>query len=1413
MLRMRRLLAGLLGLLVLLGVGLPAASAAPALPEMEWSVLDRFGGDADGDGRLDEWGPLVPANLDVYAVQVRPSPVICAELATAVWRVDDLDADPEMAPGAGCGAVLRVRGEGDHEIEVFANDRSQLARVHVDDKLIVALGDSVAAGEGNPQGSKRWLDPPCHRSALAGFEVAARRFGEAADRRSVTFVSLACSGAEVKEGLLEPYAGIVPAKGRPPYAPQVERLKKIAAARPPAGEDGARVDAVLLSIGANDVHFSEIVRVCGTTPGDCRKGRDEALKERLEELKLRYERLDPALEDAAPGSPVLITEYFDPTRDEKGSFCRHSVGFTGQKEAEWAYEKLLQPLNGEVAAAATQHGWRLVSGIAADFERHGYCAEEERWVRRLEESALYQRDIWGTMHPSKAGHKAIAERVVDPLSDVLGFEAAAAATGEDDGFSVPLWVWMVAALLVLLLFRKPLGWVLWKVSWQIGRTFLLLRPTWPPDPVGRRPELPKLRSRRASLGIRQLLLIGAGVAVLFIAMIVLAGLVGRAILWLRFWSASLPADQAVDQVSGSELVSTGAVALFIFVGLGLAAAALAWLLDGKGRWVRTTRRGLLAIGLAEVLATLSIGNFRPEQAWQIFIGLVVAALLLHYLVEQAVDLIKNRRDRRSRQADPVPAGQEAWTTLMGWGEGVAEAGGSRGRVFKLAPFLFLAVTLLASFVVDATDRRLAILLPYLIAALLFTLPGGMAAPGVRRKDPDTGALLVPRVALALTGFAAILILLIRDEPWLAAAAAVAIVLGLLCLAVAAASGDRFAPYGLAVLISVPLFAGAAALLRGVESPQLQPVAVVLENGKAFCGAYVGESDGELWLARLVLDERAHVHRPRRSAIGPLPTDRIAAQALGSLEPVDLVEARALELREQLLDQRGARDPEKRSASCAPPETRWRVPGGWQRDLAEIYQPELVMARNDGFWPVPVKTLFSVRDRRASICRRVAGGGRGCLRLGTPGEFPWIGGEGESLEYPAADNDVNEQHDQIVEALGTADPAATAAEYFLVNRKPGSGGAIAIQYWFFYPFNYQPIEGAPRGGYHEGDFESIGVLLSARKMEPRYVWMARHNAEGRAFPWEDEALELSGEHPRVYAARGSHATYENCEGQVRPFEVKGLIDDHPTCDEESQLHLMPEVTPLINLSRVGWACWHGLFGHRNEGIGIYEGSNKFLIADAPKSPLWQQKFDGIEKRPCAGISDPGERDGVHEEVVEKGTGVPVKIRRRAGNLEEFVNDCEDWEAPTPSGIYMVACNQKRLEHYVENGLEGSGKAAVRIEGSDAGGGETPVTMPAVRRNRAATDLGGWRISAERGTMVSVFASCPSRGRVVAVRFGRVQLLPNRPLRIEDHGPGGVWLLTGPSGATVAEATPFPTRAKKGLLEAAPPEPGRLLACDG
>jgi len=95
-----------------------------------------------------------------------------------------------------------------------------------------------------------------------------------------------------------------------------------------------------------------------------------------------------------------------------------------------------------------------------------------------------------------------------------------------------------------------------------------------------------------------------------------------------------------------------------------------------------------------------------------------------------------------------------------------------------------------------------------------------------------------------------------------------------------------------------------------------------------------------------------------------------------------------------------------------------------------------------------------------------------------------------------------------------------AVYAHVIAEEGFPGALALQYWFFYPFN-------DFNNTHEGDWEMIQLVFeapdarAALDTEPVEVGYSSHEGAERA-TWGDEKLEVVGERPVVYPAAGSHA---------------------------------------------------------------------------------------------------------------------------------------------------------------------------------------------------------------------------------------------------------------------------------------------------
>jgi hypothetical protein len=106
--------------------------------------------------------------------------------------------------------------------------------------------------------------------------------------------------------------------------------------------------------------------------------------------------------------------------------------------------------------------------------------------------------------------------------------------------------------------------------------------------------------------------------------------------------------------------------------------------------------------------------------------------------------------------------------------------------------------------------------------------------------------------------------------------------------------------------------------------------------------------------------------------------------------------------------------------------------------------------------------------------------------------------------------------------------AEGREPIYYGRVVRRDGWIALQYWFFYPFNNW------RSGFvgvndHEADWEMIYVYLSELSdgnVQPEWVAYASHDFSGDDLRrrWDDHELEKVGEHPVIYAGAGSHASY-------------------------------------------------------------------------------------------------------------------------------------------------------------------------------------------------------------------------------------------------------------------------------------------------
>jgi hypothetical protein len=320
---------------------------------------------------------------------------------------------------------------------------------------IAAIGDSFASGEGNPDEPQRfdwlgfvkkgpvWTDRQCHRSHTAAPEKAAMAIADSLGQ-PLEFINLACTGARLDRGVLEPYDPETD-NTHNPLPSQIDALRTRIGDRP--------IDILLISAGGNDVGFADIIKqcikmdslalvrrnneLCSRDPGVL-----AAIKHELGALPQKYDRLADQLKSMQIGQ-VMITEYPDPTKGANGSYCGENgnsrILFLHPLTAKWADHEIVFPLNAAVGAAAERHGWIRVP-VQAWSTKQGYCAGNARWFRTEEDARNIQgphelglsfRDrlppgfqfSLGSLHPNPAGHDGIARQILAAFVDAQALKS------------------------------------------------------------------------------------------------------------------------------------------------------------------------------------------------------------------------------------------------------------------------------------------------------------------------------------------------------------------------------------------------------------------------------------------------------------------------------------------------------------------------------------------------------------------------------------------------------------------------------------------------------------------------------------------------------------------------------------------------------------------------------------------------------------------------------------------------------------------------------------------------------------------------------------------------------------------------------------------------------------------------------
>ncbi len=173
---------------------------------------------------------------------------------------------------------------------------------------------------------------------------------------------------------------------------------------------------------------------------------------------------------------------------------------------------------------------------------------------------------------------------------------------------------------------------------------------------------------------------------------------------------------------------------------------------------------------------------------------------------------------------------------------------------------------------------------------------------------------------------------------------------------------------------------------------------------------------------------------------------------------------------------------------------------------------------------------------------------------------------------------------------TATAGIRKLTYYAHQMTDPTYGYIVIQYWFFYAFNSW---GAYEDGYnvHEGDWEMITLFLNPDTMIPDFTAYSYHHSV-QTTPWA--LVEKDGDHPVVYVARGSHASYFHPGDYPQVLGLAGI--DYAVKNDDKKIGPNEwENRIIINLS-------HPDFNWLRTYEGKY-GSNVFAdIANGESGPV-------------------------------------------------------------------------------------------------------------------------------------------------------------------------------------------------------------------
>ena len=299
----------------------------------------------------------------------------------------------------------------------------------------------------------------------------------------------------------------------------------------------------------------------------------------------------------------------------------------------------------------------------------------------------------------------------------------------------------------------------------------------------------------------------------------------------------------------------------------------------------------------------------------------------------------------------------------------------------------------------------------------------------------------------------------------------------------------------------------------------------------------------------------------------------------------------------------------------------------ERALAARYAPVVMLVRQsepcghgEPYRPSDVDALFDNPD----VALRGPWDRDDLIKVGPSATDLGAGLAGYHLDFPGNPLKPGCDYEKWADATFAGTPPTIYAH---VASEAGAPGRLALEYWFYYPFN-------DYNNKHESDWEMIQLIFpastaaAALATEPTAVGYSQHEGTETA-GWHDDKLTIDDHtHPVVYVAAGSHANYYGSALYLGRSGQQGFGCDN-TLGPSDVLHPDVQVIPQdATAARAAypWIGYQGRWGQRE--ASFYNAPTGPSTKGGWSSPITAQQQRGHDRAfavPLGGLIGTGATD--------------------------------------------------------------------------------------------------------------------------------------------------------------------------------------------